>query len=104
MWIQKQQIMNNKFKIVVVILILALLPVGCLVGPKYKKPEDQNTATFQNGPANMDTLASVVNIKWFDLFNDDVLKGLINKGLANNYDLKIAMARIEKTRAESRIY
>nr|WP_315149383.1 efflux transporter outer membrane subunit [uncultured Flavobacterium sp.] len=91
--------MNSKIKIVVVILILAILPVGCLVGPKYKKPEDQNTATFQNGQVNMDTLASVVNIKWFDLFNDDVLKGLINKGLANNYDLKIAMARIEKTRA-----
>ncbi len=99
MWIQKQPIMNSKIKIVVVILILAILPVGCLVGPKYKKPEDQNTATFQNGQVNMDTLASVVNIKWFDLFNDDVLKGLINKGLANNYDLKIAMARIEKTRA-----
>ncbi|MBA4317131.1 MAG: RND transporter [Flavobacterium sp.] len=92
--------MKNKLKIVVVILILALLPVGCLVGPKYKKPEDQNAAAFQNGPANADTLASVVNVKWFDLFNDEVLKGLINKGLANNYDMRIAMARIERTRAE----
>jgi multidrug efflux system outer membrane protein len=92
--------MNSKIKIVVVILILALLPVGCLVGPKYKKPEDQNAAAFQNGSANADTLATVVNVKWFDLFNDDVLKGLINKGLANNYDMRIAMARIERTRAE----
>jgi len=92
--------MNSKIKIVVVILILAILPVGCLVGPKYKKPEDQNAAAFQNGPVNADTLASVVNVKWFDLFNDDVLKGLINKGLANNYDMRIAMARIERTRAE----
>ena len=100
MWIQKQQIMNSKIKIVVIILILTILPVGCLVGPKYKKPEDKNAAAFQNGPANADTLASVVNVKWFDLFNDDVLKGLINKGLANNYDMRIAMARIERTRAE----
>ena len=97
---QIRQVMRNKFKIVVVILVLALLPVGCLVGPKYKKPEEQNAATFQNGPATADTLASVVNVKWFDLFNDEVLKGLINKGLANNYDMKIAMARIERTRAE----
>lgn len=92
--------MRNKFKIVIVILILAILPVGCLVGPKYKKPEDQNAANYRNGTANLDTLASVVNVKWFDLFNDDVLKGLINKGLANNFDMKIAMARIERTRAE----
>ena len=92
--------MKNKIKIVVVILILAILPTGCLVGPKYKKPEDQNAANFRNGPANTDTLASVVNVKWFDLFNDDVLKGLINKGLENNYDMKIAMARIDRTRAE----
>jgi multidrug efflux system outer membrane protein len=92
--------MMNKFKIVVVILILAILPVGCLVGPKYEKPEDQNAASFHYGPAKADTLASVVNVKWFDLFNDEVLKGLINKGLENNYDMKIAMARIERTRAE----
>ena len=97
---QIQQIMKNKLKIVVVILILALLPVGCLVGPKYKKPEDPNATGYRNGTANADTLASVVNVKWFDLFNDEVLKGLINQGLANNYDMKIAMARIERTRAE----
>jgi multidrug efflux system outer membrane protein len=100
MWIQKQQIMNSKIKIVVVIFILAVLPVGCLVGPKYKKPEDQNAASFLNSSASVDTLASVVNVKWFDLFNDDVLKGLINTGLSNNYDMKIAMARIDRTRAE----
>jgi multidrug efflux system outer membrane protein len=90
----------NRFKLIIIILALAILPVGCLVGPKYAKPEDQNTASFQNGAANADTLASVVNVKWFNLFNDDVLKDLINKGLVNNYDMKIAMARIEKTRAE----
>jgi multidrug efflux system outer membrane protein len=92
--------MMNKFKIIIIILVLTILPVGCLVGPKYAKPEDPNAANFQNGAANADTLASVVNVKWFDLFNDDVLKDLINKGLVNNYDMKIAMARIEKTRAE----
>jgi multidrug efflux system outer membrane protein len=92
--------MMHKFKKVVVILILAILPVGCLVGPKYAKPEDQNAANFQNSAANTDTLASIVNVKWFDLFNDEVLKDLIHKGLENNYDMKIAMARIERTRAE----
>ena len=90
----------NKVKILIVILTLAVLPTACLVGPKYQKPEDPQTANFRYGPGYADTLASVVNVKWFDLFNDDVLKGLINKGLENNYDLRIAMARIEQTRAE----
>ena len=92
--------MRNKFKIIVVILVLAVLPVGCLVGPKYQKPEEQSAEKFRHGPETVDTLKSVVNIKWFDLFNDDVLKGLISKGLENNYDMKIAMARIDRTRAE----
>jgi multidrug efflux system outer membrane protein len=92
--------MMNKLKIVVVILTLAILPVGCLVGPKYQKPVEQNAASFKNGPASADTLASVVNVKWFDLFNDEVLKRLIYKGLENNYDMKIAMVRIERSRAE----
>ncbi|MNX23339.1 Outer membrane protein OprM precursor [compost metagenome] len=90
----------NKVKILIVILTLAIVPTACLVGPKYQKPEEPQTANFRYGPEYADTLASVVNVKWFDLFNDDILKGLINKGLANNYDLRIAMARIEQTRAE----
>jgi multidrug efflux system outer membrane protein len=92
--------MMNRFKIIVIILTLAILPVGCLVGPKYQKPEGQNSEAYQNGVASTDSSATVVNVKWFDLFNDAVLKGLINKGLENNYDMKIAMARIERTRAE----
>jgi len=92
--------MKNSFKIIVVLVVLAVLPVGCLVGPKYQKPKEQSAGNFAQGPANADTLNSVVNVKWFDLFNDDVLKGLITKGLENNYDMKIALARIERTRAE----
>lgn len=92
--------MKNSFKIIVVIVVLAVLPVGCLVGPKYQKPELQGVENYQHGTASADSLATVVNVKWFDLFNDEVLKGLITKGLENNYDMKIAQARIDRTRAE----
>jgi len=92
--------MIKKYKIIVVVLILALLPMGCMVGPKYTRPEEQKATAFKYQTTNADTLASVTNLKWFDLFNDDVLKGLITKGLENNYDLKIAVARIEQLKAE----
>ncbi|RYJ38017.1 RND efflux system outer membrane lipoprotein [Flavobacterium anhuiense] len=70
-----------------------------MVGPKYKKPEQLKSDSYRN-ERNLDSLASVTNLKWFDLFNDDVLKGLIQKGLENNYDLKIAVSRIEQFRAQ----
>jgi multidrug efflux system outer membrane protein len=91
--------MSKKYKIVVIILVLSLFPVGCMVGPKYKKPEQLKSDSYKN-ERNLDSLASVTNLKWFDLFNDDVLKGLIQKGLENNYDLKIAVSRIEQFRAQ----
>lgn len=93
-------VMNNRFKLIAIVLILAILPVGCLVGPKYAQPEVQNAEKYRNTTAAIDTSKSVTNVKWFDIFNDDVLKGLINKGIENNYDLKIAVARLDKVRAE----
>jgi multidrug efflux system outer membrane protein len=92
--------MSKKYKIIVVLLLLAFLPTGCMVGPKYARPEEQKATAFKYQTTNADTLAKVTNLKWFDLFNDDVLKSLITKGLENNYDLKIAVARIDQLKAE----
>ncbi len=94
------QVMIKKYKIIVVILALTFLPMGCLVGPKYVKPEEQKAQSYRQAPINADTIASVTNIKWFDLLNDDVLKSLINKGLESNYDLKIAITRLDRAKAE----
>src|SRR5688572_25791058 len=94
------QAMSSRYKIIGVILVLTLLPTGCLVGPKYEKPEQQKVENFKHAPVNADTIATVTNVKWFDLFNDHVLKNIINKGLENNYDLKIALTRIERSRAK----
>ncbi|MHC0444510.1 efflux transporter outer membrane subunit [Flavobacterium sp. 3-218] len=91
--------MSKKYKIIVIILVLSLFPAGCMVGPKYKRPEQLKSDSYIN-ERNLDSLASVTNVKWFDLFNDDVLKDLIRKGLENNYDLKIAVSRIDQLRAE----
>ncbi|QOG03226.1 efflux transporter outer membrane subunit [Flavobacterium sp. MDT1-60] len=91
--------MIKRHKIIFVIFILILFPLGCMVGPKYSKPEQQKSDSYKN-ERNLDSLANVTNLKWFDLFNDDVLKDLIKKGLENNYDLKIAVSRIDQLRAE----
>jgi multidrug efflux system outer membrane protein len=71
--------------------------MGCAVGPKYVRPAIQPPATFyaeQQATAN-----SAADMAWWDLFKDPVLQGLVREGLKNNYDLQLAVARVEEERA-----
>ncbi|WP_281238368.1 TolC family protein [Flavobacterium praedii] len=90
--------MRNKFKIGLLLVTLSFIPVSCLVGPKYKGPELQEARQYRF-TQNADTTASILNVKWFDIFNDETLKNLINKGIQNNYDLKIAISRLDQAKA-----
>lgn len=96
--LQKLSAMRNKYKIILLLVTLSLLPISCLVGPKYKAPELQEANQYRLSQT-ADTTASIINVKWFDIFNDEVLKGLITKGIQNNYDLKIAISRLDQAKA-----
>jgi multidrug efflux system outer membrane protein len=55
------------------------------------------------------TPASLADTKWFDLFQDEALQGLIKEALAANYDIRIAAQRIldfegQVTSTRSRIF
>src|SRR5258707_1521095 len=82
------------------IIAVALLPVlftGCAVGPKYARPVIQPPASFyaeQQATAN-----SAADLAWWDLFKDPVLQDLIREALKSNYDLQLAVARVEQERA-----
>jgi multidrug efflux system outer membrane protein len=89
----------KNLKLVIALLLMAVFPFGCMVGPKYVKPEQPKPDTFLHGNHSTDSTASVTTIKWSTIFNDDVLIGLIEKGIQNNFDLKIAIARLEQARA-----
>jgi multidrug efflux system outer membrane protein len=90
--------MRNKFKIGLLLVTLSFIPVSCLVGPKYIAPELQAVSQYRL-TQNTDTTASILNVKWFDIFNDETLKNLIKKGIQNNYDLKIAISRLDQAKA-----
>ncbi len=81
------------------IIAVGLLPFllgGCSLGPKYKKPTIQPPANFyseQQTPGN-----SAADLAWWELFKDPVLQGLIREGLNNNYDLRVALSRVEEER------
>jgi multidrug efflux system outer membrane protein len=76
---------------------LALLLADCVVGPQYKRPELATPQQFrlQLSPAEA---ASFADLPFWSVFNDPVLDDLIKEGLAHNYDLQVAVARIEQAR------
>jgi multidrug efflux system outer membrane protein len=43
--------------------------------------------------------ASLADLPWWEVFDDPALQGLVREALAGNYDLRIAVARVEQARA-----
>ncbi len=82
-------------------LLLVTLPVvlaaGCTMGPNYKQPPVAVPETFRDqiGPADA---ASIADLPWWSVFNDPPLQALITEALHNNYDLQVAVSRIEQAR------
>jgi multidrug efflux system outer membrane protein len=86
-----------KILCVFVPLWLALFFAGCAVGPSYKRPPVKAPETFR-GETDIST-NSFANLPWWQVFHDDTLQGLIRTALTNNYDLRIAVTRVEQARA-----
>ena len=71
---------------------------GCVVGPKYERPQTAPPPQFR-GQTTPAEAASIADQPWWSVFQDKALQALIQEGLANNYDLKIAITHIEQARA-----
>ncbi|MFL9991053.1 efflux transporter outer membrane subunit [Paraburkholderia sediminicola] len=78
---------------VVPVLLLATGLGGCLFGPDYVRP---NVATPANYRFEAGETAAVANTPWWEQFQDPVLNDLILAALANNWDVKIAAARVDQ--------
>ena len=82
------------------LLLSALLLAGCTVGPDYRRPELSVPADFRgrapDAPAGAESLGDV---NWWKIFDDETLQTLIRTAMTENYDLRIATARIFDARA-----
>lgn len=92
----------DKYKFIVILLVLAVC-AGCYVGPDYKPVEMAVPAEWpsierqdgsQGQTAEADALA-----QWWTTLEDPVLSDLVERALANNKDLKIALTRVRQARA-----
>ncbi|MFI5118921.1 MAG: efflux transporter outer membrane subunit [Thermoanaerobaculia bacterium] len=71
---------------------------GCAVGPDYKRPALPAPDNFY-GSSGTASEASLADTQWWDVFGDPVLRSLIEEGLRNGYDVRLAAARVEEARA-----
>jgi multidrug efflux system outer membrane protein len=94
---------------------------ACSVGPNYKRPAVTVPAAYRGAsaseapskeatpsssnpaPSGSSAAASLGDEKWFEVFQDKELQGLIRTALKNNYDVRIAATRVLQAEAQFRI-
>ncbi|PVZ42390.1 efflux transporter outer membrane subunit [Pseudomonas sp. CC120222-01a] len=84
--------------------LCAALLCGCSLVPDYQRPAAPVPGQFPQGPAYQgDSLARQAAEDWRPVFQDPVLRRLIDSALANNRDLREAALNVEAYRAQYRI-
>ena len=82
---------------------LALAASACTVGPNYKRPVAQLPEAYR-AAAPTGVLAadqpSLGDQKWWEVFQDEQLQELIRTALRQNFDVRIAAARVAEARAQ----
>ncbi len=77
---------------------------GCSLAPTYVRPAPPVPTSWPVGDAYLrQSEAALPSVTYRDIFRDARLQTLIEQALANNRDLRIAVANIESTRAQYRI-
>jgi multidrug efflux system outer membrane protein len=84
----------------VVATAFSLTLCSCALGPNYQRPAIDTPPAYRSeapeaAPVDATSLA---DLPWWQVFQDPVLKGLIEDALANSYDMRIVAARVEQAR------
>ena len=101
-------------KKIIPFVFLTLFTCGCTVGPNYKRPKVDVPVTYRAAVPQDTTQAqqdssqqasqpaeqSLGDQKWWEVFQDPQLQELIRTAIQNNYDVRIAAARILEAQAQ----
>ncbi len=77
-------------------LCSVVLMAGCAVGPNYQRPSVETPVGFRFAASQATN--SFGDLPWWEVFKDPKLLDLISTAIANNYDLRKAIARVEQAR------
>jgi outer membrane protein, multidrug efflux system len=82
------------------LIAILCFSTACTVGPNYQRPAIATPQAFRAPePLPPGQAESFADMKWFEVFKDEQLQGLIRRALERNYDLRDAVARVEEARA-----
>jgi multidrug efflux system outer membrane protein len=92
--------MRKNMRIQIIAPVAAVLLAACTVGPNYQRPALPSPPAFRaaEGTASPDA-ASLGDLKWWEVFNDEKLQELERTALQQNYDIRAAAARVEAASA-----
>src|SRR5690242_10749140 len=88
------------------LLVVGFLVVsypGCTVGPDYKRPAVTVPDAYRGAstdPVRAPEAASFGDERWWDAFQDEALRELVRTALEQNFDVRIAAARVLQARAQ----
>lgn len=83
------------------IVALLALEAGCMMGPKYKRPAVNVPQEYRTpSPQQAVAASSLGNEQWWQVYEDPVLTQLIHTAIAQNYDVRIAAARVLQAQAQ----
>src|SRR5688572_9285575 len=77
----------------IILLLLIVFLSACRLGKEYQRPALELPEQF-NAVSFSDT-SSIADIEWKKFFTDSTLLGLIERGIAYNHDLLLAIKRID---------
>ena len=84
------------------IVLLIGSALGCAMGPNYKRPEVATPDQYREVAKPAEDV-SLADKPWWDLFQDENLKVLIDEALKNSPDAQVAAWRVEQYRAQAGI-
>jgi multidrug efflux system outer membrane protein len=83
-------------------LILITTLAGCAVGPDYERPAVESPSAYRTAASDTNPPAgtnSFADLGWWEVFQDPQLTVYIGEALTNNWDIKIAAARVLQAEA-----
>src|SRR6202007_1085232 len=73
-----------------------VLLASCAGGPNYQRPKVDAPEAFRD--ANSPSTNSFADVAWWGVYRDPTLQALVREAFTNNYDLRIAVTRVEQAR------
>lgn len=82
--------------------VAVLLLAGCKVGPNYQRPAVDTPGTYRRAASDTNATTgtnSIGDLGWWSVYDDPQMRAYIAEALTNNWDIKIAAARVLEAEA-----